>query len=96
MSAAGAGEAVRICVIFLMIWTYYIYLFDSESLEVPEEYMEKPLFKSDRERLCAILQAKDKYGRKVAWTTTKKKLEEEGYIISEGRSVNRRYSVISM
>lgn len=73
-----------------------LYLFDSGSLEVPEEYMEKPLFKSDRERLCAILQAKDKYGRKVAWTTTKKKLEEEGYIISEGRSVNRRYSVISM
>lgn len=73
-----------------------LYLFDSESLEVPAEYMEKPLFKSDRDKLCAVLQAKDKWGKTVGWTTTKKKLEEEGYIITEGRTNNRRYYVISM
>ena len=73
-----------------------LYLFDSESLEVPEEYMERPLFKSDREKLCAILQAKDKWGKTVGWTTVKKELAEEGYIITEGRTNNRRYYVISM
>lgn len=73
-----------------------LYLFDSESLEVPEEYMEKPLFKSDRNKLCELLQMKDEWGRIVGWTTVKKRLQEEGYIITEGRPNNRRYYVISM
>lgn len=73
-----------------------LYLFNSESLEVPTKYMERPLFKSDRDKLCTTLQARDEWGKVVGWTTVKKKLAEEGYIITEGRTNNRRYYVISM
>lgn len=75
-----------------------LYLFNSNSLKVPVEFMERPLFTSDTKELCRILQMRDKCGRVVGWTTVKKRLEEEDYIITRGkrRSDGKIYYVISM
>ncbi|WP_425756633.1 DEAD/DEAH box helicase family protein [Ihubacter sp. rT4E-8] len=73
-----------------------LYLYDKESLEVPEEFLNVPLFKEDKDALCEILRRTDEFKRLVKWTKTKEKLLEEGYEITEKRYNNRRYAIISL
>lgn len=73
-----------------------LYLYDKESLEVPEEFLNVPLFKEDKDTLCEILRQTDEFKRLVKWTKTKEKLLEEGYEITEKRYNNRRYAIISL
>lgn len=73
-----------------------LYVYDKESLEVPSEFIEIPLFKEDKDKLCEILRQTDDYKRLVKWTKTKEKLLEEGYTITEKRYNNRRYVIITL
>ncbi|MFR7990108.1 MAG: DEAD/DEAH box helicase family protein [Anaerovoracaceae bacterium] len=73
-----------------------LYVYDKDSLEVPPEFLDIPLFREDREELCKILRQTDDFKRLVKWTKTKEKLLEEGYEITEKRYNNRRYAIISL
>lgn len=73
-----------------------LYIYDKESLEVPPEFLEIPLFKEDKDKLCEILRQTDDHKRLVKWTKTKEKLLKEGYTITEKRYNNRRYAIITL
>lgn len=73
-----------------------LYVYDKNSLEVPTEFLDTPLFKEDKTALCQILQQTDDFNKLVKWTKTKEKLLEEGYTITEKRYNNRRYAIISI
>lgn len=73
-----------------------LYVYDKESLEVPPDFLDIPLFKEDKDILCEILNQTDEYKRLVKWTKTKEKLLAEGYSITEKRCHNRRYAIISI
>lgn len=73
-----------------------LYVYDKESLEVPPDFLDVPLFKEDRDTLCEILRQTDEYKRFVKWTKTKEKLLAEGYDVTEKRYNNRRYAIISI
>ncbi len=73
-----------------------LYVYDKDSLEVPPEFLDIPLFREDKEELCKILRQTDDFKRLVKWTKTKEKLLEEGYEITEKRYNNRRYAIISL
>lgn len=73
-----------------------LYVYDKESVEVPPDFLDVPLFKEDRDNLCQILHQTDDFNRLVKWTKTKEKLLAEGYEITEKRYQNRRYAIISL
>ena len=74
-----------------------LYLYDKSVLEIPQEFMDRPLFHEDKQDLCRALEMRDKNGRTVGWTTVRKKLmESEDYFLNEGKRGNKRYAYISM
>lgn len=74
-----------------------LYLYDKSVLEIPQEFMDRPLFHEDKQALCRALEMRDKNGRTVGWTTVRKKLmESEDYFLNEGKRGNKRYAYISM
>lgn len=74
-----------------------LYLYDKNILEIPEEFMYRPLFNEDKKALCKALEIRDENYRIVGWPTVRKKLQEsEDYFLNEGRKENQRYAYISM
>ena len=74
-----------------------LYLYDKAMLEIPEEFMFKPLFKEEKKALCEVLNLQINGTYKAGWTTVKKMINEsEDYFLEEGRKDNRRYAYISM
>ena len=65
-------------------------------ITVPSEFMDRDLFTEEKSELCAILNIHDSNGRRVGWTTVKKKLVEAGYKVTERRYNSRRCTVISV
>ena len=41
-----------------------LYVYDKDSLEVPPEFLDIPLFREDREELCKILRQTDDFKRR--------------------------------
>lgn len=75
--------------------TLYLLNYDA-PIKVPSEFMDRDLFTEEKSELCAILNIHDSNGRRVGWTTVKKKLVEAGYKVTERRYNSRRYAVISV
>lgn len=75
--------------------TLYVLNYDA-PIKVPADFLDRDLFVEEKKELCAILNIHDSRGRKVGWTTVKKKLEEAGYILTERRYESRRCTVISI
>ena len=76
-----------------------LYLLDSDGeLFVPEEFLDRRLFKEDRDKLCEILNIKDNSNHLMKWPTVKAKLIQAGYCVKDAdnqREKNRRYAIIS-
>lgn len=72
-----------------------LYLLDyRENPVVPEEFLNRELFKEDKESLCEALNCKNENSYKYKWPTVKSYLLDEGYTVIEKRSNNRRYAII--
>jgi len=74
------------------------YLLDGNAdLFLPDEYIDRPLFKKEKDELWKMLTLRNENGNCVKFTTAKEKLREAGYIILEGdtyRKNNKRYCII--
>lgn len=69
---------------------------DPTALTVPDDFLNRPLFREDTDKLCEILNQRNECGRRYAWRRPlKEQLIECGYSIADGRKNNRRYSLIT-
>ena len=74
-----------------------LYLLDSTTIsQVPDSFLERKLFKEDKQDLCKALCLRSKWKQILKWNTVKLKLEEAGYFITEDRENSRRYSIITL
>lgn len=60
-----------------------------------EKWLNKKLFKEDRDTLANEISVVDTQGHKRGWPTVKTLLLESGYSIKEGRQSDKRYVVIT-
>ena len=75
--------------------TLYVLNYNA-PIKVPSDYLDRDLFTEEKTELCALLNIHDSKGRRVRWTTIRKKLEEAGYTLTESRYNSRRCTVISI
>ena len=69
---------------------------DPTALTVPDDFLNRPLFKEDTDKLCEILNQRNECGRRYSWRKPlKEQLIECGYSITEGRKNYRRFSLIT-
>lgn len=73
-----------------------LYLLDYQSIQVPEEYMNRELSAEARRKLCQILAIRNENGRIVKWTTVRQMLAAAGYSVIESRKNSKRYYVIAL
>lgn len=73
-----------------------LYLLDYQSIQVPEEYMNRELSAKEREELCQILAIRNENGRIVKWTTVRKRLIAAGYSVVESRRNSKRYDMVTL
>lgn len=73
-----------------------LYLLDyGAEATVPDEFLGIKLFTEDKARLCETLGLRDGNSYLLKWTSVKQRLLESEYTITEGRSQNRRYAIIT-
>ena len=67
------------------------------SLEVKEDFLNRPLFAEDKEALCESL-CIYRPGKKEVykWSGIRKYLLEFGYVLTEGKEKNRHYTIITL
>lgn len=70
-----------------------LYVLDAErgAIAVPEEYLNHPMFKEEKEALRASIGIKNDKGRYIPWKELTQRLTDNGYTFSEGRIDNRPY-----
>lgn len=65
-----------------------------ETIKLPPEWLDVPLYKEDKDKLCRKLSLKNEKGRLLKWTSIKTRLEKNGYIVMDNRTNKARYSII--
>ena len=60
---------------------------ESNIINLPKKWLNKPLTKADKQDLCDELQYYNDCGRAIKWTTVKKTLKENGYVIRSVKPV---------
>ena len=78
------------------ISTIYIPDFDFSSIEVPDAFLNDLLFKTDKDKLCQILNIRNENGRLCMWPTVSSLLLRAGYQIESGRRDGYRWNVITL
>ena len=73
-----------------------LYLLDYQSIQVPEEYLDRELSAEERMALCQTLAIRNENGRIVKWTTVRSTLAAAGYSVVESRRNSKRYYVITL
>ena len=66
------------------------------DIKVPEQFLGKQLFKEDKQELCRVLNIRNEKNRLCKWNTIHRQLLDLNYQVTEGRSNNCRYSIISL
>ena len=66
------------------------------DIKVPEQFLGKQLFKDDKQELCRVLNIHNEKNRLCGWNTIHRLLLDLNYQVTEGRSNNRRYSIITL
>lgn len=67
---------------------------DLTAISVPQSFLEKELFKKDKDKLCEIINYRNCSGRRYGWPTIRKLLERCGYTVRDGRRSNFRFTYI--
>lgn len=79
-----------------------VYLLDKANAlawitrEQMQTWLDKPLSKEDKDKLCAELGFKDKWNRLLGWTSIKKSLKFSMFKVTEKKSGSVRYTIISL
>lgn len=68
----------------------------TQPIDLPDEYLDVPLYSADKKRLSELVNLKNSYNRKYNWPTVKKRLIDSDYIVSEGRKDNLHYVIITL
>ena len=63
-------------------------------IELPQEYLNRPLFQEDKEVLARSLNIVNENGRLYKFPFISKQLSQQGYTMEDGRKNNKRYSII--
>ncbi len=73
-----------------------LYLLQNDLTEicVPDRYLEKELFRKDKDKLCEYINYRNSSNRRYGWTTIKKLLQKCGFTVLECRRNNFRFTVI--
>ncbi len=73
-----------------------LYLLDKEHgiIDVPEDFLNRPLFKEDKQALREALGIKNDKGRLIPWERLSQRLTDCGYSVAEGRRIENRPNVI--
>lgn len=74
------------------IETLYVLDIENGIFSVPEEYLNRPLFKEDKNALRASIGIKNDKGRYIPWKKLTQRLTDCGYSFSEGRIDDRPYT----
>lgn len=74
----------------------HLYLLDYNSIQVPEEFIDRELSAEQREELCQVIGLRDPKGRVYKWSTVKRRLEAAGYSIVEKRRNSKRFYIITL
>lgn len=74
----------------------YVYRQDINSIAIPDEFLDVPLYAEDKERLSFSLNILNKGGRLCKWNTIKNLLSGSGYRLEEFRKDGKRVSRISV
>lgn len=74
--------------------TLYLPSAQNQVLDVPEAYLGRMLFSSDKTELCKYFHVDNGNGRICRWTTISRYLTDQGYILHDGRKNNKRYTII--
>ena len=69
---------------------------DLTSIEVPGRFLGRELFKKDKDELCKIFNRRNSSNRLCKWTTIRKLLEKNEYIVRDGRRKNFRFTIIEL
>jgi len=73
----------------------YLHTLDAvEDIKLPSEWLDRPLYTEEKDKLCQILDLKDKKGRLLRWTSIKARLKQSGHIVEDNRTKDTRYSII--
>lgn len=67
---------------------------DLSAFTVPDEFLNRPLFVEDKNKLCEIVNQRNPYNRRFGWPTVREMLIDCGFDISERRIDNKRVSII--
>lgn len=79
-----------------------VYLLDKANAlawitrEQMQSWLDKPLSKEDKDKLCAELGFKDKWNRLLGWKAIKKSLTFSMFKVTEKKSGSVRYTIISL
>lgn len=65
-----------------------------DEINLSYKWLDIPLYKKDKQKLCEELGLKDKNSRLLKWTTIKSRLIKSGYFIVDKHTQNERYSII--
>lgn len=70
---------------------------DNAVITVPEKFLGVKLFQAEKRKLCDELNIRDsRNNRRCGWTSIHRLLQDQDYIITEGREDNLRYSIITV
>lgn len=73
-----------------------LYHLDKEHVDIVslEGFLDRRLFKEERDKLCASLNFRNRKGALYKWHTVNEFLENSGYTVDKGRQDNSWYYVI--
>lgn len=63
---------------------------------IEKEWLDKPLSKEDKDRLCAEMAVMNSRRQLAGWQTVKKMLADAGYKVEDKRTAKARYTVIKL
>lgn len=72
----------------------YIFSPEQADIELPPGYSNRLLFAEDKKELAEKIHLCNQNSRTYKWPTLKKRIQEQGFEIRDGRLNNRRYSII--
>ena len=77
--------------------TLYLPSKETDLLVIPEEFLNTELSTADKERLCRVLDIRNKNDRPLKWPSINKLLQKEnsGYSVRETRHKNLRFAIIT-
>ena len=73
-----------------------LYLYDNENgiVMIPDEFIERKLFKEGKNDLNNAVYIKNEKGRFIPWSKLSQMITDSGYTITEGKSNDRPYIII--